>query len=104
MILRKDQEFQLDKATYKESYDVNPIYTNNSTLNIVDTFVPKMIHSQYEIEYFNYIFSPLRATSIAWPYICITGLGNIVLIMNAFEKRVLRRIMVAPMSAKVIIS
>ena len=104
MILRKDQEFQMDKATYKESYDVNPVHSMNSTLNIVDSFVPKMIHSQYDIEYFNYIFSPLRATSIAWPYICITGLGNIVLIMNAFEKRVVRRVQVADKAAKVLIA
>ena len=63
-----------------------------------------MIHSQFDLEFFTYIFSPLRATSIAWPYICITGLGNIILIMNAFEKRVVRRVQVAEKSAKVLIS
>jgi hypothetical protein len=46
----------------------------------------------------------LRATSIAWPYIAITGLGNIILIMNAFEKRVVRRVQVAEKTAKVLIA
>jgi hypothetical protein len=58
---------------------------------------------QRGIHYYTYIFSPLRATSIAWPYIVITGLGNIVLIMNAFQKRVVRRVQVAEKTAKVLI-
>jgi hypothetical protein len=47
---------------------------------------------QNNIEYYNYLYAPLRGTSIAWPYITISGLGNIILIMNAFEKRVIRRV------------
>ena len=61
----------MDKAEYKEKVDWG---------DKVEAAVP-----QKDVEYFNYIFSPLRAASVAWPYIIITGIGNIVLIMNAFE-------------------
>ena len=44
MLSRKDQEFMLDKAIYQESYDLNPIYSTNTSLGIIDTQIPQMIH------------------------------------------------------------
>jgi hypothetical protein len=104
MLLRKDQEFMLDKAVYQESIELNPEFLDQQTVGEANAEIPETLAVQRNIEYFNYIFSPLRATSIAWPYIVITGLGNIVLIMNAFQKRVVRRIQVAEKTAKVLIS
>lgn len=49
-------------------------------------------YEQINDEYVNFIYSPLRAYSVQWPYVCLSGLANFVLIVNAYDRKVLRRI------------
>lgn len=51
-----------------------------------------------------FVYSPLRAYSVQWPYVALSGLANFVLIVNAYDKRVLRRVQVADRDAKITIS
>ena len=54
--------------------------------------------------YYNYIYSPLRAFSICWPFIAFSGLGNYILLINAYENTKIRRIQVAEANKSITIS
>jgi hypothetical protein len=41
MLLRKDQEFMLDKATFQESVELNPEYLKTQDLGEIDTTIPE---------------------------------------------------------------
>ena len=43
-----------------------------------------------------YIFSSFRAYSVNWPYICFSGLGNDLCVINAFQQNIIHMIQVAP--------
>ena len=58
---------------------------------------------QKNIQYFEYIFTPVRAFSINWPYVAFSGLGNYLLIVNAFDRKQIRRIQIAEEDAHITI-
>jgi hypothetical protein len=78
----------LDKCSYDDCQmeDDNNIITMLPQINKEFKFVQK------NEEYFNYIFSPLRAFSMCWPFIAFSGLGNFILLINANENTQIRRI------------
>ena len=44
----------------------------------------------------SYLYSPVRAFSISWPYVTFSGLGNYLLIVNAFSRKTIHRVQIAP--------
>ena len=44
----------------------------------------------------SYLYSPVRAFSISWPYVTFSGLGNYLLIVNAFARKTIHRVQIAP--------
>ena len=84
-----DDEFVIDKVTYKEKM--------KSSCQGEDG-------PEEDIKYFDFSYSPIRAFSINWPYFAFSGFNNYLVIVNAFDKRVLRRVQVAPKEEKLTIN
>jgi hypothetical protein len=83
----------LDKCSYEDVRE-DPI----STSGLLPEINPRMQRYNYVQKnevYNNYIFSPLRAFSMCWPFIAFSGLGNYILLINAYESTKIRRIQVA---------
>ena len=90
ILSNKDTEFMLDKCSYEDVRE-DPI----STSGLLPEINPRMQRYNYVQKnevYNNYIFSPLRAFSMCWPFIAFSGLGNYILLINAYESTKIRRI------------
>jgi len=81
LISLKDDEFILTRADYEDIFE--------------EEQGKKSGWVQKNIQYFEYIYAPLRAFSINWPYVVFTGIGNFIIIVNAFDRKQMRRIQVA---------
>jgi hypothetical protein len=89
----KDTEFMLDKCTYDDC-KVNS-QDDQMFPDIVKSSNKKHKYEQKNEIYYNYIYSPLRAFSMCWPFIAFSGLGNFIILINAYENTKIRRIQVA---------
>lgn len=63
----KDEEFIFDKCVFDETNLNEPCPT------------------QINVEYSKFVYSPLRAATIQWPYYAISGIGNFILVVNAYD-------------------
>lgn len=79
----------MDKCTYDDCSVESP------DLGLLPQIKAPRHFIQQNEEYFNYIYSPLRAFSICWPYIAFSGLGKFILLVNAYENTKIRRIQIA---------
>jgi hypothetical protein len=110
VVSMRDDEFILDKCGYDEiakapSTNLKGSSPTRGSVHI--KFGKQAYLKEYEQtndEYLYFIYSPLRAFSVQWPYVCLSGLANYVLIVNAYDKNVLRRIQVGSRDAKITIS
>lgn len=100
----KDDEFLFDKAIYTEEHyvkdDCNSSIGQN---NFKERIINLNVCVQKDIEYFYYVYNPIRAFSINWPYVAFAGLGNHLMIVNAFDRRLMRRIQIAEDDIKIMI-
>jgi len=69
----RDDEFLFTRSEYEDTLDVGED--------------GKEVWVQSNIQYFEYIYTPIRAFSINWPYVAFSGLGNFLIIVNAFDRR-----------------
>ena len=99
----KDDEFLLDKIQYEETYELELTSDDQKSLETLMEKEKVYCYSQKNVQYFQYVSSPLRAFSICWPYVTFSGLLNYIIIVNAFDGKNLRRIQVAENDAKITI-
>jgi hypothetical protein len=117
----KDEEFILDQCAYDEqpvagsknsprSFSSLSMEKKYGKDNIPSSISKKLQaqkdeteYEQVNDEYVYFIYSPLRAFSAQWPYVVLSGLANFVLIVNAYDRKVLRRVQVAERDAKITI-
>ena len=76
MISLNDGYYQIDKAVFNK-----------------DKGEEKIVYSQYS-------FSEMTAFSINWPYVTFAGLNNNLDIINAFQRKMIHRIEIAPPHAQ----
>lgn len=74
-----DNDFNILKASYMESF---VHCCGHDEVKIV----------QDNVSYIKCVFSAIRAFSMNWPYTCFAGIGNHLVIANAFEDYILHRI------------
>ena len=70
----KDDEFLLDRIAYEEVYEDK---YNTDDLNSLEALLEKDNEKQYvqkNVNYLQFVYSPLRAFSICWPYVTLSGL------------------------------
>lgn len=77
----KDSQFQLDKAIFDELDEKNSgdeVFSREK--------------KELNIEYFSYNYSFMSALSINWPFLAFSGLENTLVIINAFDRKMIHRI------------
>ena len=77
----KDGHFQLDKAVFDEC-----------DKNTLEKETKKRESKERNIEYFSYLYSSMTAFSFNWPFVAFSGLGNTLVVLNAFNRRMIHRI------------
>ena len=55
------------------------------------------------IKYYDYRYSTISAFSINWPYVAFSGLDNYLVLVNAFDRKILRRIQLAKKEERIVI-
>jgi hypothetical protein len=94
----------LDKCVYEDVLRANPLYDefeDNDFDGVPDQ--PEKVKFQENAKYSTYIYSPLRAFSISWPYFALSAIGNYIIIADAFNSQLTRLVQIAPENAKITI-
>jgi hypothetical protein len=73
----KDNEFILDKGEFKEKMIEKREILGNSDQT-------EWIYERKILKIKEFIFSSFRAYSVNWPFICFSGFGNYLVIINVF--------------------
>lgn len=114
----RDDEFILDKCDFDEiekpedknapkspkKKDADKLRRQSLKKKGGSPFENNKEYIQINDEYLYFIFSPLRAYSMQWPYVALSGLSNYVLIVNAYDRKFLRRVQVAERNEQITIS
>lgn len=80
----RDDKYLFDKTEFKESVEIQDQVDQEQS--------QKRTYSYYDKKSWVYTYSAMTAFSINWPYVTFTGLTNHIILINAFDKRNLRRI------------
>ena len=85
----KDCEFILDKAEFSEKRIKLKEIKGNSDQT-------EWIYERKILKVREFIYSIFRAYSVNWPFICFSGFGNYLVIINVFSSNIFHQLEVAP--------
>ena len=90
MLSMRDDEFIFDEAHFDYFKLMNS--QNENMLELEDSCQSLELEIGKDVTRHQSIFQDIRAFSYHWPYVACTGIGNYLLLIDAYENKLVKRI------------